>query len=51
VAPLRPAEDAVIVDSTRLSIDEVLDRVLGEVRRVFPDLVIEARAVGSGRST
>jgi CMP/dCMP kinase len=38
VAPLRPAGDAVIVDSTTLSIDEVLDRVLEEVRRVFPDL-------------
>lgn len=39
VAPLRPADDAVVVDSTTLSIDEVLDRVLEEVRRVFPDLV------------
>jgi cytidylate kinase len=37
-APLRPADDALIVDSTKLSIDEVLDRVLEEVRRVFPDL-------------
>ncbi len=51
VAPLRPAQDALIVDSTRLSIDEVLDRVLEEVRRVFPDLVIGAKAAGSGRST
>jgi cytidylate kinase len=39
VAPLRAAEDAVLVDSTLMSIDEVLDRVLGEARRVFPDLV------------
>lgn len=38
-APLRAAEDAVMVDSTALSIDEVLDRVLEEVRRVFPELV------------
>lgn len=38
VAPLRPAEDAVVVDSSTLSIDEVLDRVLGEARRVFPGL-------------
>ena len=30
-------DDAVIVDSTTLSIDEVLDRVLEEVRRIFPD--------------
>ena len=40
VAPLRAAEDAVLVDSTRMSIDGVLDRVLGEARRVFPDLVL-----------
>ena len=38
-APLRAAEDAVMVDSTALSINEVLDRVLEEVRRVFPELV------------
>ena len=28
VAPLRPAEDAVIIDSTSLNIDEVFDRVV-----------------------
>ena len=28
VAPLRPAEDAVIIDSTDLSIDEVFDKVV-----------------------
>lgn len=28
VAPLRPAEDAVLLDSTALSIDEVVDKVL-----------------------
>ena len=39
VAPLRPATGAVMVDSTALSIDDVFDRVLEEVRRVFPDLV------------
>jgi cytidylate kinase len=39
VAPLRVAADAVIVDSTALSIDTVFDLVLGEVRRVFPDRV------------
>jgi cytidylate kinase len=39
VAPLRAAEDAVIVDSSAMSIQEVLDRVLKEVRRVFPELV------------
>lgn len=40
-APLRAADDAVTVDSTSMSIDEVVGRVLGEVRRVFPDLVVE----------
>jgi cytidylate kinase len=39
VAPLRAAEDAVVLDSTAMSINEVLDRVLEEVRRVFPELV------------
>lgn len=39
VAPLRAAVDAVIVDSTAMSIDDVFDLVLGEVRRVFPDRV------------
>ena len=28
VAPLRPAADAILIDSTAMSIDEVLDRVL-----------------------
>lgn len=28
IAPLRPAEDAVIIDSTDLSIDEVFDRIV-----------------------
>ena len=31
VAPLRPAEDAIVIDSTELSIDEVLNRVHTEV--------------------
>jgi cytidylate kinase len=39
VAPLRAAEDAILVDSTQMSIAEVLDRVLEEVRRVFPELI------------
>ncbi len=52
VAPLRAADDAVVVDSTRMSIDEVLDRVLEEVRRVFPDLAVKgAEDPGSGQAT
>jgi cytidylate kinase len=32
VAPLRPAEDAVILDSTELGIEQVVDQVLGLAR-------------------
>ncbi|MEO6078665.1 MAG: (d)CMP kinase [Steroidobacteraceae bacterium] len=32
VAPLKPAADAVMLDSTNLTIDEVVDRVMAEVR-------------------
>ncbi len=38
VAPLRPAEDAIVIDSTNLGIDEVLTEIMGHVHRVFPDL-------------
>ena len=31
IAPLRPAEDAVIIDSTNLSVEEVLDKVISMV--------------------
>lgn len=33
VAPLKPAEDALILDSTELSIDEVLEKVLAEAEK------------------
>jgi CMP/dCMP kinase len=33
LAPMRPAEDAVFIDSTRLSLAEVVDRMEAEVRR------------------
>jgi CMP/dCMP kinase len=33
VAPLRPAPDACVIDSTELRIDEVVERVLEELRR------------------
>ena len=32
VAPLRPAEDAVLVDTTGLNIDQVVERVLALVK-------------------
>jgi CMP/dCMP kinase len=39
VAPLRPAPDACVIDSTELSIDEVVAQVLAELRhrRLMPD--------------
>ena len=33
VAPLRPADDAIVLDSTSLSIEEVLETVLSEARK------------------
>jgi cytidylate kinase len=39
VAPLRAPDGAVSLDTTSLTIEEVLDRVLEAVRRVFPDSV------------
>lgn len=33
VAPLRPADDAIVLDSTSLSIEEVLEKVLSEARK------------------
>lgn len=34
VAPLKPADDAFVLDSTRLSVNEVMERVLREVEQV-----------------
>lgn len=36
VAPLRPASDAVLVDSTRLSLDEQVDQVIALARQRIP---------------
>lgn len=38
VAPLKPAEDAICIDTDRLSIDQVVDRILFEIKRkkAFP---------------
>jgi CMP/dCMP kinase len=38
VSPLRPAEDAVVIDTTDLTIDEVINRVLVLVRDHFPGI-------------
>lgn len=39
VAPLRPAEDAIIIDSTGLNIEEVMIRLEFEVKRQFGHLI------------
>jgi cytidylate kinase len=36
VAPLRPAPDAVVIDSTGITVEEVVDRVLALARRQIP---------------
>ena len=33
VAPMKPADDAIVLDSTKLTIQEVLGRVMDEMRR------------------
>ena len=40
VAPLQAPAAALEVESTALSIEEVLERVLGRVRKTFPDLKV-----------
>jgi cytidylate kinase len=50
VAPLRAAAGAVLVDSTAMSADDVFERVLEEVRRVFPDQFYQVAADANGGS-
>ncbi len=38
VAPLKPAPDALVIDSTDLSVEEVVAKVLEQARRAFPQL-------------
>jgi cytidylate kinase len=38
VAPLRPAEDAICIDTDKLTIEQVVECVMTEVRKVFPAL-------------
>ncbi len=38
VAPLRPAADAVCIDTDQLTIEQVVERVMAEVKKVFPAL-------------
>lgn len=37
-APLRPADDAISIDTDQLNIQQVVERVMSEVRKVFPAL-------------
>ena len=41
VAPLVPAADAIVIDSTAMGVEEVLDRVLCEAQAVVPGLGAE----------
>lgn len=41
-SPLRPAENAIIIDTTSLSIDEVIQRVSDNVREKFPGNPVNA---------
>lgn len=38
VAPLRPAENSICIDTDKLTIEQVVERVMSEVRKVFPAL-------------
>lgn len=42
VAPLKPADDAVIIDTTGMSIEAVLARIMVDVRSVFAGIIDES---------
>lgn len=35
ISPLRPADDAILIDTTSLNIDETLERIMNDVRHMF----------------
>lgn len=39
VAPLRAAKDAIVIDATKLSIEQVVDTMLKHIQRCHPDTV------------
>lgn len=39
VAPLRPADDAVLVDTDGITVDQVVQRIMSEVQKIFPKSV------------
>jgi cytidylate kinase len=40
VSPLRPAQDAVVIDTTSLNIEQVLATVLDHVRTRYPEIAV-----------
>jgi cytidylate kinase len=38
VAPLTPASDADVIDTTRLSVEQVVERILGRIAEKAPGL-------------
>jgi cytidylate kinase len=38
VAPLRPADDAICIDTNHLTVDQVVEHIMLEVRKIFPSL-------------
>lgn len=40
VAPLVPAEDALVIDTTGIGIDEVVELALSHIKEKLPDLVL-----------
>ena len=43
ISPLKPAPDAIVIDTTSLDINAVCQRVAGEVRNSFPDYPADAQ--------
>ncbi|OGT45264.1 MAG: cytidylate kinase [Gammaproteobacteria bacterium RIFCSPHIGHO2_12_FULL_41_20] len=41
IAPLRPAEDAICIDTDHLSIEQVVALILSEVNKIFPVVTLE----------
>ncbi|HEX4588344.1 MAG TPA: (d)CMP kinase [Gemmataceae bacterium] len=51
LAPMRPADDAIILDSTRLTPDQVVARMEAEVRRCLPSFPPSSTSSASGSSS
>jgi len=40
VAPLKPADDALVIDSSKMSIDSVVEQILQHMKLKLPDVVV-----------